>query len=193
MLKRISVAIILITCTIFLSSYELPTGWFKAGTEFEKYDMGIDKNAGMNGSHAATIKSIEKDIKGYGCLMQRCLPGKFLVNRVRMSAYVKTENVTDKAGLFFRADKEGSENALSFDNMYNRPIKGTTNWQQYSIVIDITPDASVLSYGGILYGTGQIWIDKLKFEIVDKSVPTTGDGNDYTLPEMEPNNLDFEK
>ncbi|OQA00743.1 MAG: hypothetical protein BWY70_00612 [Bacteroidetes bacterium ADurb.Bin408] len=192
MLKRITFYTTVFSCIFLLTSYELPTGWFKSGTEFEKYDIGMDKNAGIDGNNAATIKSIEKEIKGYGCIMQRCLPGKFLVKRVRMSAFVKSENVADKAGLFFRADKEGSESALSFDNMYKRPIKGTTKWQQYQIVIDITPDASVLSYGAILYGTGQIWIDKLKFEIVDKSVPTTGEGNDYSLPEMEPSNLDFE-
>jgi hypothetical protein len=53
--------------------------------------MGVDKGAGQDGKNAATIKSIEKSIKGFGTLMQNCLPGKYAGKRVRMSGFMKSK------------------------------------------------------------------------------------------------------
>jgi hypothetical protein len=45
----------------------------------------------------------------------------------------------------------------------------------------------------LLVGTGQIWFDDIKFEVVDNSVPTTGKEKEGLMPSKEPVNLDFEK
>jgi hypothetical protein len=37
----------------------------------------------------------------------------------------------------------------------------------------VPTNASTISFGGMLIGTGQIWFDNLNFEIVDKSIPVT--------------------
>ena len=63
---------------------------------------------------------------------------------------------------------------LSFDNMSDRPIVGTTDWKKYDIVLDVPNNASNIAFGALLSGTGQIWFEKLTFEIVDTSVKTTG-------------------
>jgi hypothetical protein len=177
-------------------SYDLPEGWFKAGSAPNSYNMGIDKGAGQDGGNAATIKSIDQTITGFGTLMQSCQPNKYLGKRVRMSAYVKTKDVAEWAGLWFRIDQQGSTQSLGFDNMHDgktdRSIKGTTDWKKYEIVLDVPSNASNLAYGALLSGTGQIWFAKLSFEIVDKSVPTTGrDAQTYQSPNKEPVNLDF--
>ncbi len=56
--------------TIAPTTFDLPTSWFRAGSDPKSYDMGVDKTAGKDGKHAATIKSIEKKINGFGTLMQ---------------------------------------------------------------------------------------------------------------------------
>ena len=191
-LKKLK-SILLILLTLIFFSFELPTGWFIAGSNPKSYEMGTDKGAGQNGSNAATIKSIRRKIHGFGTLMQNCLPDNYLGKRVRMSGYVKTANVSDWAGLWFRIDQQGSNKSLGFDNMHDgkmdRSIKGTTDWTKYEIVLDVPSNSSNLAYGALLVGTGQIWFDNLKFEIVDNSVPKTGEGNQ----KKEPINLDFEK
>ena len=173
--------------------HDLPLGWFKGGNAIDSYDIGIDKNAGIDGGNAATIKSIDADIKGYASLAQNCLPDKFRVSRIRMSGYVKSKEVSDWAGLWLEVREEGVEQFVAFDNMFERPIKGTTDWQKYEIVVDIPAKSTNISYGALLSGNGQIWFDKLKIEIVDNAVPTTGKGNGYPLPQREPTNLDFDK
>ncbi len=196
-LKSILTTVLLIALTATLFSFDLPTGWFKAGSHPKSYDMGIDKGAGQDGKNAATIKSIDKKINGFGTLMQNCLPDNYLGKRVRISGMVKTKDVSDWAGLWFRIDEKGSAKSLGFDNMKDgkkdRSIKGTTDWTKYEIVLDVPLNTSNLAYGALLVGTGQIWFDDIKFEIVDNSVPTTGKDSDSYMPSKEPVNLDFEK
>lgn len=183
--------------TITLLSFDLPKSWFKAGSDPKSYDMGIDEGAGQDGKNAATIKSTAKKIRGFGTLMQDCLPENYLGKRVRMTGMVKTKDVSDWAGLWFRVDEKRSDNPLSFDNMKDgkkdRSIKGTTDWTKYEIVLDVPLNSSNLAYGALLVGTGQIWFDKIKFEVVDNTVPTTGKDNGAMMPNKEPVNLDFEE
>jgi hypothetical protein len=178
---------------VFLS-FDLPTGWHTAGSSPESYEMGIDKGAGQDGKNAATIKSVYKKVDGFGTLMQHCKPGNYLGKRIKMTGLIKSANVKGWAGFWLRVDKAGSDQPLSFDNMEERAIKGTTGWTKYEIVLDVPDNALRILYGALVSGTGQIWFDNISFEIVNDSVPTTGSINvkKYSQQE-EPTNLDFEK
>lgn len=176
-------------------NYDLPVGWGIAGSKPNSYLMGIDKGAGQDGKNAATIKSVDAVIDGFGTLMQEIKPGKFLGKRVRLTGFIKTENVKSWTGFWLRVDQEGSDKSLSFDNMRERPIKGTTVWTKYDIVLDVPANASAISYGAMLVGKGQIWFDNLTLEIVDESIKKTGNFESKAQPTKldEPTNLDFEK
>jgi len=187
-------SVLIIGTTLALLSFDLPSGWFYAGSKPLSYEMGIDKGAGQSGKNAATIKSKDLKIDGFGTLMQQCRPDKYLGKRVRMTGYVKSENVTSWAGLWLRVDQSGSQQALSFDNMENRPIKGTTGWKKCEIVLNVPTNASLIAFGALLSGTGQIWFDNITFEIVDNSVQTTDNKNiKDPATQSVPTNLDFEK
>jgi hypothetical protein len=192
-MKKITFKLIVAPVLAFaLFSFNLPEDWIKAGSHPSSYDMGIDKGSGPEGKNAATIKSIDKKINGFGTLMQMCLADKYAGKRVRMSALVKSKDVEEWAGLWFRVDQANSSDPLSFDNMQDRAIKGTTDWKKYEIVLDVPQRASKLAYGALISGTGQIWFTNIKFEIVDSSVPTTGMGkSEKSL--QEPTNLNFDK
>jgi hypothetical protein len=84
--------------------------------------------------------------------------------------------------------------------MHDRRIKGFTEWNECDIVLDIPADAEVILFGVLLHGTGQVWIDSCKLEIVNDDVEPTSyralnvkkipSGLEY-YPEA-PVNLDFE-
>lgn len=187
----------LILLTTSLLSFDLPAGWFVAGSEPKSYAMGIDKGAGMDGKNAATILSTAKNIKGFGTLMQNCLPDNYLGKRVKLSAMVKTKDIANWAGIWFRVDDKESGESLGFDNLKDgkkdRSIKGTTDWAKYEIVLDVPLKSSNLAYGALLAGTGQIWFDNMQFEVVDKNVPTTGKNKEEMMPNKAPVNLDFDE
>ena len=192
MTTKILKGVLLVGTTLALFSFDLPKGWFKAGSDPAKYEMGVDKGAGQDGKNAATIQSTEKSISGFGTLMQNCSPEKYAGKRVRMTGYMKSKDVAESAGFWFRIDAKGSKEPSNFDNMNSRPIKGTTDWKKYEIVLDVASDASNLAYGALISGTGQIWFDNITFEIVDNSVPSTNMYGDKKQTPQSPVNLNFE-
>jgi hypothetical protein len=128
--------------------------------------------------------------------MQMCKANEYLGKRVRLSAYVKSKDIADWAGVWFRVD-DPQVKPLAFDNMQNRPIKGTSDWKKYEIVLDIPQEAVNLAFGILLQGKGQAWIDDIKFESVTKDVPVTAPPiviNKQQEPQYPPipMSLDFE-
>ena len=209
-MKNLKSILVVGTLALFLissckqpKSHGLPESWFVAGDQPKSYKMGTDSSITKSGDYSATIKSIENKIDGFGTLMQHCLPDKFIGKRIRMTGYIKSENVTEWAGLWVRVDVDTA--MVSFDNTHDfvkdRSITGTTDWKKYEIVLDVPTNATTISYGALLTGTGQIWFDNLTFEVVDNTIKTTGISekcniqNGRKCPGVigEPTNLDFEK
>ncbi|MFI5221238.1 MAG: hypothetical protein ACHQK8_02850 [Bacteroidia bacterium] len=172
------------TLLVILVSFDNPKGWFIAGDKPGNYELSLALKEGINNGNCATIKSVAKKINGYGTIIQSSSPEEFFGKRIKMTGFIKTKLVDNWAGLFLRADV-GSITA-SLDNMEERPIKGTTDWKKYEIVIDIPANATQIAYGAILFGTGQVWLDNISFEVVDKKTPVTSS----IFP--EPLNLNFE-
>lgn len=93
--------------------------------------------------------------------------------------------------MWMRVD-DTMEDVLQFDNMSNRPIKGTTKWNHYSIILDVPTQSAVISFGIILSGQGTVWADQFTFEEVNENIPTTNlDVHGELLD--EPVNLSFDE
>lgn len=183
---------LLLGIILTILSFDIPKGWSTGGSDLTQYQMGVEKNAGQGGTTAATIKSIPDNPKSFGTMLQYCAPDKYLGKRVRMTGYMKSKEVVNWAAFWLRIDQANSKEALSFDNMQERPIKGTLNWTFCEIVLDVPDNASNIAFGALLDGKGQIWFDDLKLEIVDKSISITGTYKNKTNKNIEPTNLDFE-
>ena len=202
MKTRIFKTTVLLFIAAILLSFDLPNGWHLSGSNPENYEMGIAKGEGMDGKNAATIKSKgEVSNNEFGTLMQMCSPKKYLGKQIKMTGYVRSENVEDWAGLWLRVDGAGTDEILSFDNMQNRGITGTTEWKKYEIILPVPANASRLAYGALMGGTGQIWFDNFTFEVVDNSdnppMPESSNRSDHSNNKetvtSEPVNLDFEQ
>lgn len=184
-------SLILLPAVCLVMSYDVPKGWHKSGSEPEKYDMGTDLKAGRNNNNAATIKSVDPATNGFGTLMQTFAPESYAGKRIRLTAYVKAKDVQGWSGVWLRVDGKKKEKSLSFDNMYDRPIKGTQDWTKCELVLDVPKNATNIAYGALLSGAGQIWFDGINFEVVPETVPTTG-RNSEKKEESGPRNLNFE-
>ena len=170
----------------------LPDGWTRAGSTPADFDMGTDHSVAHAGKSSGYLRSKVAKPAGFGTLMQMCKAEEFQGKRVRLSAWIKAENVRSWAGLWMRVDGNEPNHMLAFDNMQSRPIKGTSDWRQYAIVLDVAPEAKDIAFGILLNGPGAVWLDEVSFEVVDRSVPTTGTGPGADLA-AKPVNLDFEE
>jgi hypothetical protein len=192
-------ASIAIACFAGIVDAEMPSGWVVAGSDPKNYEIGLDQNVSYTGRSSAYIKEVQSS-KGFATLMQSFRADLYRGKRVRLSAYVKSVDIQRWAGLWMRVDgqPQGSSRpvSLSFDNMGNRPIKGTTEWARYEIVLNVPVEAVAIFFGALLEGHGTLWSDNFEFGVVDASVPITGDnsgeGISRRLPK-QPVNLDFEE
>jgi hypothetical protein len=142
---------------------DLPAGWIKAGTHPAEYDMGLDQTIRREGGKSsATVKSIVPTTQGFGTLMQMSQVGEYAGKRIRLSGWVKSEKLTDWAGLWLRIDGPNPLAPLGFDNMGGRPIKGTTDWTRYEIVLDVPAQAQRLAFGLLVSGGGQAMDGRLE-------------------------------
>jgi erythromycin esterase-like protein len=90
--------------------------------------------------------------------------------KIRFTGFIKTEDVMNGyAGLWWRVD--GATGVLAFDNMYDRGVRGTTGWKEYSIELPVAADARNINFGALLPAHGIAWFDDFKIEL---------DGKPYT-------------
>ncbi len=167
--------------------------WITTGTAPDKYRMGIDHKIFHTGTRSAFIWSLEDEYgpDEYAAILQQFSAKLYLCKRVRFAAFVKARNVEGWAGLWMRFDGPFSV-TLKLDNMQNRPIIGSSEWNYYTCVLDVPRETEIINIGILLSGKGQVWIDHASFQEVDRSVPTTDFEIQKEYPDC-PENLLFEE
>lgn len=176
--------------------------------------MAADQRVRTAGASSASIEGA-RVTAGWGTLYQFATAKNLRGRRVEFSADIRTAAVEREASIFVRVDDEKG-NAVALDNMWyshsedgngpgtvNRSLSGDNDWTTERVVLDIPPNASALSYGAILNGTGKLWIDNAHLEIVGGDTPITAivrpaamlRQTPFPLAEHPPSpkNLNFEK
>lgn len=125
--------------------------------------------------------------------------------RLRLSGYVMTRDVADTAGLWM--DVQGGGGSTGFDNMQNRPIRGTSGWTWYDVVLDVPANSAGIGFGLFLQGRGRAWVDDLHLDVVGVDIPSTNaapalvpdsikaerQARAWASTSTQPVNLDFER
>jgi len=145
-----------------------PADWIFFGNE--GYTFNIDSTEKIKGNYSLSIKRNSDFGKFGACAM--VIPSPMEGDTLTLSGFVKSENVEGSAGLWMRVD-DSINQVLAFDNMRDRPITGTRAWQKYFIKLPYSSSrAERVIVGGLLHGTGEIWIDDLHLSIDGKSIST---------------------
>ena len=92
----------------------------------------------------------------------------YRAKQMRFSVLVKTDSVPEGAGLFMVSD-DFNPSLPGPDS--ERPIRGSHDWQRYALEMDVPADALTISIGVHLAGSGQVWLDDVRFEAVGSDVP----------------------
>jgi hypothetical protein len=118
--------------------------------------------------------------------MQTISAAPYRGKRVRFSSFVRTDGVAGWSGLWMRIDLAGGKQG-AFDNMQERPIKGTSDWTLHDVVLDVAPDAETVNFGVLQEGFGTTWIDEYRLDPVDSSVASTAPPGGDTPAHCDPN------
>lgn len=149
---------------------KLPAPWFISGDRVSSYQAGIDNVDTSSGKGAKFLRYVQGDDRSFAALTQVISAQRYLGQRVRFRAMIKTREVSNWAGLWMTVHANKRPNA-AFYNSSDKPIKGSSGWQLRSVTLDVPEDGDSIAFGVINSGNGQVWIDELSFEIVGKDVP----------------------
>jgi putative CocE/NonD family hydrolase len=199
---RVAVAALLVTLmTAAIAHVQapdlLPPGWERSDPlgSTSPYSFQLDGEIRRSGVSSVRIQSREGSAE-YTVLRQRFLADAFRGRRIRLVGYLLVADVSGWAGL--RMQITGSAAHRVNDNMRDRSLQGTGDWQRCEIVLEVPGDATLIDVGAILAGTGTLWADDFEFAVVGDEVPTTGalyppqvETLDPDLPRA-PRNLGFE-
>ncbi len=156
----------------------LPAGWLQTG------DAQTCEGQVVSTSGAPSAKVFSLDCKpgtvGFSTLMQQVAGTDYAGKRIRLSAQLRADQLAAWGGLWMRADS--GQRVAAFDNMYNRPLRGSFDWQTAEVVLDVPQDATTLSFGFLLNGAGQLQATQFKLEVVANHVAVTGERGAPVLP-----------
>jgi hypothetical protein len=183
------------------SSERVPIAWNLNDADDTRHRLLSDTSDVWNGSLSAILEGLPSNAPYLDSFMWQAVSAtNFQGSRVRFSAYVKTKGALSGAHLTLRAEDQMG-NVIAFDNMEGRWPRGNSDWQSFSLVLDVPSAADVLIYGVSLAGAGEVRIDSASLEAVDRSIRVTGPlvppghinpplNKDQVLP--VPTNMDFE-
>ena len=148
-----------------------PLSWLLSFNKDQEkaYNVTLDSTVKQSGKYSLSINKVsgESDFGVIDFPISQAFEGKV----IELKGYIKTENVkSGYAGLWMRFDgKEGK--TLGFDNMNSRGVKGSNDWQLYTIKLNYESDGvKAIHVGGLLVGDGKAWFDHLEVFIDGKPI-----------------------
>ena len=149
-----------------------PDGWWRWGSH--SYDIRLDSLMKRSGKYALRVEVKHEPAAREFCCPATAIPAIFDGENITLKAFMRTEGVNSPIGLLLRID--GTEGTLQFDNMMQRGLKGTPDWEEYSVTLPLPVDAKMIYIGAILSGKGALWIDDIQLLI---------DGEDISIAQMK--------
>lgn len=159
-----------------LVSWNVKPGRSKSGPVFE-----IDKEVRHEGLQSLSITRSRTDTATSFTPVSVFIPAQFNGNKVTFSGWLKTENVSGYAELWFRADDKNGK-LLSLTNYPRATLKGTTDWTEYTKTVDLPEEADHCYLGFLLVGTGKVWGDDFKLSVDGIAIEKIKQGNKIVFP-----------
>jgi len=138
-----------------------PNVWQRAGNAIGNYKYRTPADG-----HPLCIGALLSHPQGWGQLRQivaaEAMRGKYL----HFSAMVATRGA-DEVRFWLAAGDKTNQHGIGGDT-HTQPIFGTHGWHQVDLVIGPVPRfANHVSYGFLLYGGGDVWLNAPKLEVLD--------------------------
>jgi hypothetical protein len=152
----------------------MPAPWLVSGTHRANYVAGLlPSGVTHDGARVVQLRlrAGVADAAGFGTLMQSIAAGRYTGRRVRFAAALRAHEVSDWAGLWLRIDTEAGMRQI--DNMHDRALRQSTDWQHAAVVLDVPDEATSLHFGVLLSGAGAVDLAQPAFEPVSTDVPVT--------------------
>ncbi len=144
-----------------------PQGWAPMQhVTVDAYRFVVDQQVKHSG--AKSLRIARDAAEPFGSIVQRVSDATLRGRTVRFSAWLRTQDAATGSGagggaLIVQAFRGGA--LAAYEHMRASPVKGTSDWRQYSITLAIPADADAVEVGAMLVGPGTLWFDDARLEI----------------------------
>ena len=136
----------------------------QTGSRWQDYECGVDRHAGPTPSTASGFLVARAAAPvGYADLRQGVLADPFRGRRVRLTAQVKTRDVTDKASIYLRVVDPARSRGPEHRHQVASPA--TDGWNHLQVEADVPDDSVFVLFGLSLSGPGQIWATNFELHL----------------------------
>jgi len=139
-------------------------GWFNPEVKFAR-DTAV-KHSGA-ASASITITKMTDRLKKFGPPnFAQGIDGKLVAGKkIKMTGYIKTQNVKGVAPIGVQCWGKGI--IIKFGTtQFKQPVSGTTGWKKVTVVLDVPKNTEKVRVLCMLIGTGKVWFDDVKLEVV---------------------------
>ena len=126
---------------------------------------------GATGAHAMTVAPLSSQEDRVASNGARVDIAPYRGKAVHIFGMIRTANAAQGGAVWARVD--GTNGALSLDNMSDRMPHGTSDWQPFAIVLRVPDDATAIFTGLLLYGRGEVSVSGVTIETVPADTPPT--------------------
>nr|WP_294994503.1 S41 family peptidase [uncultured Sediminibacterium sp.] len=151
----------------FFNNINTPGGWNLGYFQNDSASYILMQDETYKVSKDASLKLINRnynDINQFGSVYYTINNEQFKGRNITLSGYLKTKNITSGFAGLFLALLNGN-NAIHYDNMKNLNINGSIDWRKFTITLPYSQEITKITFGGLLAGNGQLWIDSLSLKI----------------------------
>ncbi len=154
-----------------LTSSNKPLKWaLNSNSANKEYFNFLDSTNRKTGKYSLCISKIDSLPNGFE-FFTNTSPAVLYGKNIKISAYIKTQNVSEGYGGIWIRVEGTNRSIISFDNMNDNGVIGTTDWHKISITVPYDSEYSESIYfGGLLTGNGKVWFDDFTIQV---------DGKDY--------------
>lgn len=161
------IAVMILAPATLRADVGLVNGWFFADKASPDYEVGTGRAPGETGKPSAFLRAKSPNPAKSGVFMQMIRADAYVGKRMRLRVRLKTIDA-GTAFVWMGTMDSFSHVMLGGDNG-----AGTTDWQQYDVVTDVTEKSTTLQFGVTLQGKGAVWMDSFSLDEVSKDVPVT--------------------
>jgi hypothetical protein len=138
-----------------------------------QYSAVIDSNVQHNGH--PTIQLSSATARGTWAAYDHNdrFPEKYIGHQIRMKVWIKSEGLTANSGPWIRVLGPNFSQIGAEGQRAHRPVKGTTDWTQYTAIADVPPETQCICSGIVMNGKGKMWLDvqSVEYEAIDTPAP----------------------
>jgi hypothetical protein len=120
------------------------------------YDMLVDAQGAYAGKGSFRMTRIQEQF--YGSIKQDVAVGKFVGQRLELSAMLKTRDVGPAGWKLMVLGIDKGEFSSAFT--------GTSDWQRATLRVQVPNGVSTVSVGAILLDAGTGWLDDVQLKVV---------------------------